>query len=123
MPFIFFQYARRDRRSFADFAFAAALLVTVTQPCPDPAPDRTLHAVYKPTIGERPLDDFPDGTLALAQVDLEVRDEDALADRIAGRYGVERGVRAQDDRPLLHRIDAIARLSRLCQFGINLPRP
>ena len=45
-----------------------ALLVKVTQDCPDPAPDRTIHAVYKPTIGERPLDDFPDGTLTRREV-------------------------------------------------------
>ena len=46
-----------------------ALLVTVTLPCPDPGePPRTLHAVYKPTIGERPLDDFPDGTLTRREV-------------------------------------------------------
>lgn len=45
-----------------------ALLVTVTMTCPDPEPARTLHAVYKPTIGERPLDDFPDGTLTRREV-------------------------------------------------------
>ena len=45
-----------------------ALLVTVTRTCPDPEPAWTLHAVYKPTIGERPLDDFPDGTLTRREV-------------------------------------------------------
>jgi hypothetical protein len=37
---------------------------------PDPLPDGTtsLHAVYKPIRGERPLDDFPHGTLALREV-------------------------------------------------------
>jgi hypothetical protein len=45
-----------------------ALLVTVTQVCPEPEADRTMHAVYKPTIGERPLDDFPDGTLTRREV-------------------------------------------------------
>ena len=40
-----------------------ALLVTVTEGCPEPETGRVVHAVYKPTIGERPLDDFPDGTL------------------------------------------------------------
>ena len=46
-----------------------ALLVTATMPCPDPGePPRVLHAVYKPTIGERPLDDFPDGTLSRREV-------------------------------------------------------
>ncbi len=40
-----------------------ALLVTVTGRRPDPGPDQVIHAIYKPTIGERPLDDFPDGTL------------------------------------------------------------
>ncbi len=33
---------------------------------PDP-PGGPLHAVYKPIRGERPLDDFPDGTLALRE--------------------------------------------------------
>lgn len=46
-----------------------ALLVTVTLPCPDPteAP-RTVQAVYKPTLGERPLDDFPARTLSRREV-------------------------------------------------------
>ena len=45
-----------------------ALLVRVTRTCPDPEPPFVLDAVYKPTIGERPLDDFPDGTLAHREV-------------------------------------------------------
>jgi hypothetical protein len=46
-----------------------ALLVTVTLPCPDPGePPRILHAIYKPRAGERPLDDFPDGTLGYREV-------------------------------------------------------
>jgi len=45
-----------------------AMLVTVTRICPDPEPVLTLDAIYKPTIGERPLDDFPDGTLAHREV-------------------------------------------------------
>jgi hypothetical protein len=45
-----------------------ALLCTVTLPCPDPEPDRVTTAVYKPIRGERPLDDFPDGTLAYREV-------------------------------------------------------
>jgi uncharacterized repeat protein (TIGR03843 family) len=45
-----------------------AMLVTVTRACPDPEPALTLDAVYKPTLGERPLDDFPDGTLARREV-------------------------------------------------------
>ena len=46
-----------------------ALLVRVSRPCPDPGePPQTMHAVYKPTIGERPLDDFPDGTLTRREV-------------------------------------------------------
>ena len=46
-----------------------ALLVRVSRPCPDPGePPQVLHAVYKPTIGERPLDDFPDGTLTRREV-------------------------------------------------------
>ena len=46
-----------------------ALFVTVTLPCPDPAePPRVIEAIHKPTIGERPLDDFPDGTLTRREV-------------------------------------------------------
>lgn len=45
-----------------------ALFVTVTRVCPDPEPPQVIDAVYKPTIGERPLDDFPDGTLSRREV-------------------------------------------------------
>jgi hypothetical protein len=45
-----------------------AMLVTVTRVCPDPEPVLVLDAIYKPTLGERPLDDFPDGTLARREV-------------------------------------------------------
>lgn len=47
-----------------------ALLVRLTRPCPDPAggPAQRLQAIYKPTIGERPLDDFPGGTLTRREV-------------------------------------------------------
>lgn len=46
-----------------------ALFVTVTLPCPDPGePPRVLEAIHKPTAGERPLDDFPDGTLTRREV-------------------------------------------------------
>jgi hypothetical protein len=45
-----------------------ALFVTVTRDCPDPEPPIVLEAVYKPTAGERPLDDFPDGTLSRREV-------------------------------------------------------
>lgn len=45
-----------------------ALFVRVTRICDDPAPPQVLDAVYKPTIGERPLDDFPDGTLTRREV-------------------------------------------------------
>ena len=34
----------------------------------DPEPTLVLDAIYKPTLGERPLDDFPDGTLARREV-------------------------------------------------------
>ena len=43
-----------------------ALLVTVA--CPGPEPIKELPAIYKPTAGERPLDDFPDGTLTPREV-------------------------------------------------------
>ena len=45
-----------------------ALVGTVTRRCPDPEPDLVAACVYKPTIGERPLDDFPDGTLSHREV-------------------------------------------------------
>ena len=45
-----------------------AMLVTVTRVCPEPEPAQTLEAVYKPILGERPLNDFPDGTLARREV-------------------------------------------------------
>lgn len=45
-----------------------AMFVRVTRPCPPPEPPMVIEAVYKPTLGERPLDDFPDGTLARREV-------------------------------------------------------
>jgi uncharacterized repeat protein (TIGR03843 family) len=45
-----------------------AMLVTVTRPCPEPGPPTVLDAIYKPTLGERPLDDFPTGTLSKREV-------------------------------------------------------
>jgi hypothetical protein len=45
-----------------------AMLCTVTIRCPDPEPDVVAACVYKPTLGERPLDDFPDRTLARREV-------------------------------------------------------
>jgi len=45
-----------------------AMLVSVTRPCPDPEQTIAMDAIYKPTLGERPLDDFPDGTLARREV-------------------------------------------------------
>jgi hypothetical protein len=45
-----------------------ALFVSVTRVCPDPEPVQTLEAIYKPTAGERPLDDFPDRTLSRREV-------------------------------------------------------
>ncbi len=45
-----------------------AMFVTVTLACPEPEPPVQLSAIYKPTLGERPLDDFPDGTLAHREV-------------------------------------------------------
>jgi hypothetical protein len=44
------------------------LYCSVRLPCPDPAPDVVAACVYKPIRGERPLDDFPDGTLAYREV-------------------------------------------------------
>jgi hypothetical protein len=45
-----------------------ALVVTATRTCPDPEPDLVATAVYKPVEFERPLVDFPDGTLAAREV-------------------------------------------------------
>lgn len=45
-----------------------ALLCLVTRACPDPEPDLVAACIYKPVIGERPLDDFPDKTLARREV-------------------------------------------------------
>jgi hypothetical protein len=46
-----------------------AMLCRVTLACEDPRePPTVLDAVYKPIAGERPLDDFPDGTLAFREV-------------------------------------------------------
>jgi hypothetical protein len=44
------------------------LFCTITRHCPDPEPDLVANCVYKPIRGERPLDDFPDGTLAYREV-------------------------------------------------------
>jgi hypothetical protein len=45
-----------------------ALFCRLTQPCPDPEPPVVIEAIYKPVRGERPLDDFPDGTLCRREV-------------------------------------------------------
>ena len=57
-----------------------AMLARVTRICPPPEPPQTIEAVYKPTAGERPLDDFPDGTLSRREVAAYPR----LARRSAG---------------------------------------
>jgi hypothetical protein len=45
-----------------------ALYCRVTRACPDPEPPTIVDAIYKPIRGERPLDDFPDGTLSRREV-------------------------------------------------------
>ncbi len=45
-----------------------AMLCRVSRPCPPPEEPIVLEAVYKPTAGERPLDDFPDETLSHREV-------------------------------------------------------
>jgi uncharacterized repeat protein (TIGR03843 family) len=52
-----------------------ALYCTITRHCPDPEPDLVATCVYKPVRGERPLDDFPDGTLARREVAAHVLSE------------------------------------------------
>ena len=41
-----------------------AMYSRLTRRCPPPEAPDIVDAVYKPNAGERPLDDFPDGTLA-----------------------------------------------------------
>ena len=45
-----------------------AMLCLATKRCPDPEPDLVAACIYKPVLGERPLDDFPDETLARREV-------------------------------------------------------
>ena len=45
-----------------------AMLVTLTRHCPEPGTPQVLDAIYKPILGERPLNDFPDGTLGRREV-------------------------------------------------------
>ena len=45
-----------------------AMLCRVRLACAPPEPPIELEAVYKPTAGERPLDDFPDETLSHREV-------------------------------------------------------
>jgi hypothetical protein len=45
-----------------------AMLCKVRLPCPPPEEPVVVEAVYKPTAGERPLDDFPDETLSHREV-------------------------------------------------------
>lgn len=45
-----------------------AMFVRVSRRCDDIELPQVLDAVYKPTLGERPLNDFPDGTLARREV-------------------------------------------------------
>ncbi len=52
-----------------------ALYCTITRHCPDPEPDLVATCIYKPVRGERPLDDFPDGTLARREVAAHVLSE------------------------------------------------
>lgn len=46
----------------------ATLYCELSLPAPLPDGTTTVHAVYKPIRGERPLDDFPHGTLAFREV-------------------------------------------------------
>jgi uncharacterized repeat protein (TIGR03843 family) len=45
-----------------------AMYARLTVDCPPPEAATVIDAVYKPVAGERPLDDFPDGTLARREV-------------------------------------------------------
>ena len=58
-----------DRRAARRARATTRCSCTVTRPCPDPASRHaSLEAIHKPTAGERPLDDFPDGTLTRREV-------------------------------------------------------
>src|SRR2546425_833288 len=46
----------------------ASFYCRITRHCADPEPDRVATCIYKPIRGERPLDDFPDGTLGHREV-------------------------------------------------------
>ena len=59
-----------------------AMLVSVTRVCPDPEPALVLDAIYKPILGERPLDDFPDGPFGEGMVQAFV-DADPEVDVVA----------------------------------------
>jgi hypothetical protein len=45
-----------------------AMYARLTLACPEPGESIVLDAIYKPTAGERPLDDFPEGTLTRREV-------------------------------------------------------
>ena len=83
-----------------------AMLCRVRRPCPPPEEPVVVEAVYKPTAGERPLDDFPDETLSHREVAaFLVERGDRLGDRPADdppRRAVRRRVAPALDR---HRPD------------------
>jgi uncharacterized repeat protein (TIGR03843 family) len=53
----------------------ATFVAEVRLPCPEPEPDMRATVVYKPIRGERPLEDFPIGTLANREVAAHVTSE------------------------------------------------
>lgn len=86
------------------------LFCTVTRRCPDPEPDLVANCVYKPIRGERPLDDFPDGTLASREVaafvvsealDWSIVPPTVLRDGPLGRGMVQLWIEVDPDRNVI----------------------
>ena len=107
------------------------LFCTVTRRCPDPEPDIVANCVYKPIRGERPLDDFPDGTLAYREVASFVVSEaigwsvvppTVLRDGPLGRGMVQLWIEVDPDRnviDLIRRGDPALRRMALFDAVIN----
>ncbi|HET7027507.1 MAG TPA: SCO1664 family protein [Candidatus Limnocylindrales bacterium] len=105
-----------------------ALVVSATRTCPDPEPDEVATAVYKPIRFERPLVDFPDGTLAAREVAAFVLSEASgwgvapptvLRDGPVGPGMVQLWIDVDDsvDRVALA-LEADARLRRMALFDV-----
>jgi hypothetical protein len=102
------------------------LLCLVTKRCPDPEPDLVAACIYKPVMGERPLDDFPDETLARREVAAFHASEamgwgivppTVLRDGPFGEGMVQLWIRTDPDiDPVALVVDADERLRRIAVF-------